>query len=828
MFTPLHFRFFAGGLFIHFIACCLPNINAQPSTWQSRGLGGGGALFSPSINRANDDEFYVACDMSELFHSSDFGDTYDLLPFYNIQGGSYATVRFTNDPQIRYAIDHTSTLSSYNPHPVKSTDGGQTWADLSGNPDPTETTYSIWADFDNPNRVIIAYYGSVYYSTNGGASFSNIHDATDSGAGCLVADVLFDGNQIYVGMNDGILVSSDGGASFALLATTGLPASERIASVAIARQGATTRFFCLTFGAGDVYVGIPPYDYWGMLQNVYSLDYGTNVWTLRMAGIDPNTDFLTEVAMAENNINTCYLTGSNDNGELNVLKTTNGGLSWSHVFGATGNSNVATGWCGQGGDRGWSYAEVVFDAAVSPHNADKVIITDFGFVHKTADGGNTWQQAYILTADQHAAGSNTPQGDTYHGIGLENTTSWSLCWSSANELFAGFSDIRGIRSTDGGETWGFNYSGHTENSSYRIIKNIGNATLYMATASVHDLYQSTRLTDALLDAASNTGTVKYSTNNGATWQLLHDFSDIVAWIATDPNNANRLYASVVNSSNGNGGVWMSNNIQLGSGSTWTLLPAPPRTEGHPFNLVVLNDGKLLASYSGHRDPNFTASSGVFLYDPNTNTWADRSHTGMYYWTKDVVADPHDATQNTWYACVFSGWGGAPNGLGGLYKTTNRGVNWTRIWQSDRVGSCTINPNDANEMYVSTEAEGLWYSNDLTAATPTFAQLTEYPFRQPERIFFNPYDNAEIWVTSFGNGLRVGNTNAPCTFSPALNGNTAVCSNQTDTYSVPPIAGSTYVWSVTGGIITSGQGTDQISVQWSNSTAGTVSVVQTTP
>jgi hypothetical protein len=35
---------------------------------------------------------------------------------------------------------------------------------------------------------------------------------------------------------------------------------------------------------------------------------------------------------------------------------------------------------------------------------------------------------------------------------------------------------------------------------------------------------------------------------------------------------------------------------------------------------------------------------------------------MRYWTKDVVIDPHDATQNTWYAGVWSGWGGPPNGL----------------------------------------------------------------------------------------------------------------------------------------------------------------------
>ena len=40
---------------------------AQPA-FVPKGIGGGGALFFPRINPANDNEFYVACDMSEMFH----------------------------------------------------------------------------------------------------------------------------------------------------------------------------------------------------------------------------------------------------------------------------------------------------------------------------------------------------------------------------------------------------------------------------------------------------------------------------------------------------------------------------------------------------------------------------------------------------------------------------------------------------------------------------------------------------------------------------------------------------------------------------------------
>jgi hypothetical protein len=132
---------------------------------------------------------------------------------------------------------------------------------------------------------------------------------------------------------------------------------------------------------------------------------------------------------------------------------------------------------------------------------------------------------------------------------------------------------------------------------------------------------------------------------------------------------------------------------------------------------------------------------------------------MQYYTKDLTVDPHDASQSTWYAGVWGEWG-ASSGLGGLYCTTNRGVSWTRISALKAVGSATISPANPDEMYVTTEDQGLWYSSNRRAATPTFVALAGYPFRFPSRVFFNPYDANEVWVTSFGNGMRLGRVIEP--------------------------------------------------------------------
>ncbi|MFL5763862.1 MAG: T9SS type A sorting domain-containing protein [Bacteroidia bacterium] len=741
-------------LFCIFLIAFTSSMMAQPASFSSRGIGGGGALFSLSINPANNSEYYVSCDMGELFHTTDFGVTYNQVNFQELVGGHNSKVCFTSTPGLLYSVSYANNEIV----PMKSTDDGITWNPLPGNPDNTEETFTIDADYNNPSRVIISYYGDIYFSSNGGTTFTNIHTAA-TGSGNVVGGVFFDGANIYIGTNDGVIVSTTSGASWSVVPVAGLPASERIWSFAGARSGSTTRFFCITADVADIYVGVVGSDYYGFPKGVYSVDYGAGSWTPKMTGITAGTDFPMFVKMATSDITTLYLAGSDDVSEPIVLKTTNAGSGWTHVFNTANNLNINTGWSGQGGDRGWSYGECPFGLAVAPNNVNDVIFGDFGFVHKTSNGGTTWQQAYLNPAGQHPVNTLTPVGASYSSAGIENTTCWQVHWLDANNMWSCFSDIRGIRSTDAGNSWSFNYTGNSANSTYRVVQHPTTGTLFAGTSNIHDMYQSTRLADAQLDAADGNGKIIYSTNGGLTWINLHVFNHPVFWIALDPTNSNVAYASVIhyNGGAGVGGIYRTTNLNLLAGSTWTLLPNPPRTEKHPASIVVLNDGKVVCTYSGRRTTAFQPSSGTFVYDPVGGSWTDVSDAGMYYWTKDIVVDPNDATQNTWYVCVFSGWGGPPNGLGGLYKTTNRGTSWTKLTGTtlDRVTSVTFNPNDANQVFLTTEGQGLWMSGNINSGTPTFSMVSNYPFQQPERVFFNPYNTSEMWVTSFGNGMKMG-------------------------------------------------------------------------
>lgn len=744
-------------LFLTVLFLSLP-LRAQPTSWSARGIGGGGALFLPSINPNNLDEAYIACDMSQIFHTTNYGESWSIVPFHQLQGSGHSgRIEFTNNPSIRYSLNSAGEA----PHPVKSVDGGATWTALT---DPTGgEAYDLYTDFEQPDRVLLTSYSTLYLSTDGGTNWTAV-DELNTDAGYYIAGVLFDGNRIIIGTASGLRISNNGGQSFTALQVDGIPSDEAIISMTGAVQGNTTRLFCVTLGSADVYNGATAVGNQNY-RDIYTVDIGQKFWT-SLGNLLPDGVLPYFAAMAHNNISTAYVAGGNSDGTPTVYKTTNGGTTWESVFESTGNANIATGWSGSDGDRDWWYGEYALGFTVARNDANSAIITDFGFAHSTTDGGATWLQMYVDPSTENPIAATTPKGEYYRSNGLENTSCWHLLWTDPHTLIGCYSDIRGTRSNDGGISWSFDYTGHTDNTMYHALRHPVSGTLYAATSTIHDMYQSTYLTDTRIDGGS--GKVLSSADNGHTWQVLHDFSHPVVWIAADPNTPNRLYASVVHSTEG--GIYRSDNTHLGASSTWTRLAAPPRTEGHPFTIHVLSDGTLVCTYSGRRAGSpvaFTASSGVFTSADNGQTWTDRSDESMMYWTKDIVIDPRDAQQNTWFVAVFSGWGGNANNKGGLYKTTNRGVSWTQVSNLDRVTSCAFPPGRPNELYLTTEMEGLWYSSTINDATPSFQRVESFPFRQPERVFFNPYNTEEIWVTSFGGGIFVGTQQPTAVAEPGV-------------------------------------------------------------
>jgi photosystem II stability/assembly factor-like uncharacterized protein len=408
------------------------------------------------------------------------------------------------------------------------------------------------------------------------------------------------------------------------------------------------------------------------------------------------------------------------------------------------------------GDYGWSFPEYALGFEVDRLSPDYLVLTDLGSTHVSSDGGATWRAVYTQPPGQARKGS------VYRSSGMEVTDTWQLAWSDKSQVFAGATDIRGMRSEDGGESWSFGYEGHTFNTMYSVVADPASHRLYAGVSSVHDLYQSTYLRDDRIDGGK--GAVLVSDDAGKHWRPLGDIGRPVVFVALRGGGTPaRLYASVVNSDEG--GIYVCED-PAGKRPAFRKLPPPPRTQGHPYNIRILKDGSIVATYSGRRQGNdFTPSSGVFVSGDGGQTWSDRSDPRMRFWTKDLVVDPNDPQESIWYASVFHAWGSAgKEGKSGLYRTTDRGKNWELLIDSSlapsgvlNVDSCAFDPVHSGEFYFTTEADGLWFSPDIRAAKPRFEQLRSYPFAHPLRIQFNPYRPEERWVTSFGNGIRAGLT-----------------------------------------------------------------------
>ena len=616
---------------------------APPEQWESRGPGGGGAFFAPAVNPFQPDEIWVGSDMSDLFVSGNFGRTWDTVDFRILQGGSKpGRMVFTSDPQVRYALDESV--------PMRSTDGGTNWTAV-----PVDVwspaVDGLWADPATTNRLLAADYTTLYFSTNAGASWRGVYTNNDQ----LIAGVFWDGARIYVGTRAGLLVSTNAGALFRLASHPEISSSEALVSFAGARDPTGgVRFLCVTWVAGDVYPGIQGSSYDSYMK-IYRLDGGTGTWTVATNGVGANRLF--QVVMIPTNTAMAYAAGSDGAGQPTVLKTTDGGTSWTQVMRCTGNENVATGWSGD--DAGgwnwkkWSFGECAMGFAVCASDPNRAVVTDFGFIHVTTNGGTTWRQAYVVAEQENPVGVMTPKTNFYRGNGLEDTSCWGLNWFDSNTVFASFTDVRGMRSTNGGLSWMSPLS-LTYNSTYATVRHPTNGMVYGAMSSVHDLYAwDTYCMDARLDAGS--GAVMCSADKGATWSTFKNFGRPVVHVALDPNNPNRLYAAMVHSVSG--GIYRTTNLGAGVSAIWTKLGTPPRTSGHPYNLHVLNDGTLVATYSARIASNdFQAGSGVFVSTNDGASWIDRTDAAMRYYTKDLALDPHDPDQNSWYAGVWGEWG----------------------------------------------------------------------------------------------------------------------------------------------------------------------------
>lgn len=811
-----------------------------PALWIPKGIGGGGAIQNPAISPFNGNRLFMSCDMSEMFETTDYGQHWHNLSFNQLEGGLYGKVCFTQDSTLCYAIGLNSS-STY--APKKSTDGGLNWSNMSPNP-CVVSAYRIFADPQNGQRLLLSDKNHIYFSNNGGSSYITLE--TDAAVtGLHLAGVFFDGANIYVCSNKKLFISGDGGNTFpTVIAHTaaGIAGTEGVVSFAGARQGANTRFYCTTIAAANLSTRTTGADvaFFAGLYTMRNPFSGWNALSSNLAAATTGSEKAYYVAMLPTDTSTVYLGGSIIQSGATfgtVYKTTDSGNSWSNLFldntVNTNNQDISTGWVGASTQSNYAHTWVGINTTegicIDPNNINRLVRTDKSAIHTSVDGGNTWQQAYVNPADAHPPGAPFSNTQYYATSGLETTVNYWLTWIDSLHLMASVADISAILSNDGGHKWSYDYNPNNLyagaplriNDVVMTLKHPQTQVLYAATGDIvgsNGVWDDSRL-------SQSRGRICFSSDNGHSWQVLHDFGWPVSFLEMDHNHPDTMYACVHDTINGSvGGIYRCNAVSAGAASVWTRLNAPARADKRPSCVYALNDGGLMAAYyplDSTGAYQFAAQSGVFYSADGGNSWSDRTAAGMKYYTFSTIPDTNDSNQQTWWA--FVGAGGS--GTAGLYRSVDRGLNWVNVMPGTPVLSATFHPSRPNEAYICSQFNGLYYATGTNSNVFVPAPQGNYPFRSPQRVFFNPYQCNEVWISSFGNGLSVGYA-----MSPVITGTGVVCQQDVATYSIPAVPGTAYHWTVTGGNIISGGGLsdNMCTVMWTGATAGTITVTQSIP
>jgi photosystem II stability/assembly factor-like uncharacterized protein len=746
--------------------------------WSPRGMGGGGAMFAPAISPNDPDLMFVSCDMGGFYRSADGGNTWQMINFLELNSSIAARPVFSQtDDNIVYAV----TCSWAGTYIMFSNDAGVTWDTITPNPLWSEDSYlnvNIGIDPDKGNVLFFGAEENAYISQNSGISWVQCPGVSGRVVG-FYTDRRSNINDrtYYIGTIETIYRSDNNGDSWYEVITE-LPTYRPIRSFAGS---------CDTLAGEQIlYCAIPSDSTGGVYHGgVYRSSDGGSSWESAM-GSGINKHIGLEDQWGDGSLPEYYVVQTvQDEPDLvyvsntgtafwpphhgTIYKSTDGGDNWDYClnwdprnenYPVGDTCNLNCGWLPNEFTEGWGghtdvYSFNPYFFSVCPTDADVAMVVNYGQLWITRDGGNLWQYGYTEYSSEnppyidHANSYNDcMKGRNWNSNGLEVTSCWDVAFFDAERLFAGYADISCIRSTDGGNIFNMNmdFEGGTMNSTYRVLLDPDSSGVgYIAMSTTHDIYMSTHIGNI-----SGNGKIMKTRDFGESWTILESFSQPVIDIEISPANHNVMYATIVQD-----GVYRSDS----RGQSWDKV-TDPSANTHVFDVEVTSDGTIFCSVSAYRSGSWSSEGGVFRSDDEGESWTNISHENMAYWTQHISLGPD--SDSTLYVCVFSGWGGDPNNRGGSYRTYNAysdTPSWTQIFATEepcRIYNVWFHPDNPDLMYASTEWMGLYKSENASSASPTFELVEDFPFGFPTNFSYSPYAE-ELWVTTFGGGIWLGNT-----------------------------------------------------------------------
>ncbi|HSJ69430.1 MAG TPA: YCF48-related protein [Anditalea sp.] len=696
---------------------------------------------------------------------------------------------------------------------LKTIDGGLSWVEQEAPTDERMTAL----DFFNQNLgIIVGEKGRIYRTTNSGEAWQiiNINSTEDFTS----VKFLSQNRVILSGKKGAAFQSNNAGVSWTPL---NINIQEDLNAIHFINS---QNGFMVTSGS----------------QILKTVNGGNN-WTTFQTEFDRS---LNDIYFADDT--TGYAVG--DQGT--IIKTINGGNTWEFI-----NSGVDV-----------NFTKVAFSRA----NVNIGLITgENGFLMRTANAGLTIA----------AVGSRTVQDI----LGLSFRTNSNVVFAVANSGVV-------ISSTNAGGGWALRLSGNnnnytatqfkTENIGYIIGQNglilsTGNGGNTFANRSrplslpFHTLYFTT---NALGYVGGNTGNIIKTTNSGGGWTALNPGTNrnIFGLYFIDNNLGYAVGGRGYISKTENGGVnWSTiatgnlsfdyKDIKFFEDHTGLIVGEQgflSRTEnGEVWNAVNLGINQTLQAIE-ILDTNTAIVVGnqgtIFKTDDSGKTWSKINHSFNQNF-KDVA-----------FLDNLVGFIAGEKGL--IIKTIDGGLTWEKIFTGTFQNFTGISFGDLNTGYAVGDAGSFFKYTCQVPPTPTTIfgeknicisqqaysiQGTDepgvtYDWRVDGGTILEGQGSTRIIVrwdgpgrnavmvrgqNNCGNGatraLEVAVSTEPGSVADII-GDGAVCLNSFMEYSVDSLAGTTYNWNATGGVIRQGQGTGKVTVEWTNLNDQTLRVTPVNP
>jgi photosystem II stability/assembly factor-like uncharacterized protein len=642
------------------------------------------------------------------------------------------------------------------PTPTPTPEPGPTWVRTGG---PLGGLgYDVRMRPDNPDIMYVTdAWAGVFMSTDGGQTWFPSNEGITTRVGrsgdgipvfCLTIDP-HDYDTIWLGTQNvrGIFKSSDGGYTWAEM-DTGV----------VENQGITFRGFtvdpqspAVVYAAGEIsswaWAGVERLGReFDMTKGVvYKTTDGGQSWTAvwrgdnlaRYVWIDPrdsNTIYVSTGIFdreAANSIPTPGVPGG-----VGIIKSTDGGQTWSEVTDGLGNTYVGTLFmhpqdpdillAGTGnnqyhledgvylstdGGHSWQHTlenDIITSVEFALSDPDIAYAGSADAVYRSDDGGQTWQR---VTGGE--AGWGPP------GVRAGFPIDFQVDPRDPDRIFTNNYGGGNFLSTDGGRTWVVASAGYT-GAQVRDIAVDPTAPGRVLAAGRSGIFVS-------YDGGGEWLGLNYAPGNSLEWYV----------VAIDPTDPQRVVAAnnwtnVILRSRDAGRTWQSVSQSPGSMMSWRAIvfaPSDPQT-------VYAGTS---AFYSAGTFDDALSAHGIYVSQDGGETWHQANDTMSQDANVTDLAVDQQNPQVVYAATTNHG----------LLKSSDGGKNWTAINQglpgSVAALSVELHPSDARVVYTGLESAGLYRSDDGGAIWQSSAAGMN-PEASVSDIVFDP-TNAQVMYAS---------------------------------------------------------------------------------